>query len=83
MALKEVDLLVQGEDDVLHGPAIHLVITGEIRNHDVIGVESTLHHPLALEDILLHGFEPSLHGSLPLGPLNIPDVEHPSRISMV
>ena len=28
-SLEEVDLLVEGEDDVLHGLAIHLEITGE------------------------------------------------------
>ena len=49
LALEEVDLLVEGEDDVLHGLAIHLEITGEVRDHEVIGMESTLHHPLALE----------------------------------
>ena len=27
MALEEVDLLIEGEDDVLHGLAIHLEIT--------------------------------------------------------
>jgi hypothetical protein len=36
-----------------------------------------LHHPFALEDLLLHSFEPGLHGSRLLGPWNIPDVEHP------
>ena len=47
LALEEVDLLIEGEDDVLHGLALHLEITGEVRDHKVIGVESTLHHPLA------------------------------------
>ncbi len=49
LALEEVDLLVEGEDDVLHELAIHLEITGEVHDHKVIGVESTLHHPLAPE----------------------------------
>ena len=49
LALEEVDLLVEGEDDVLHGLAIHLEITGEVCDHEVIGMESTLHHPLAPE----------------------------------
>ena len=57
MALGEVDLLVEGEDDVLHGLAIHLEIMREVRDHEVIGVESTLHHPLAPEDFLLHSFK--------------------------
>ena len=51
LALEKFDLLVEGEDDVLHGLAIHLEITGEVRDHEVIGIESTLHHPLAPEDV--------------------------------
>ena len=47
LALEKIDLLVEGEDDVLHGLAIHLEITGEVRDHEVIGIEPTLHHPLA------------------------------------
>ena len=76
-ALEEVDLLVEGEDDVLHGFAIHLEITGVVRDYEVIGIESTFHHPLAPEDFLLHSFKPSLNGSSPLGALHIADVEHP------
>ena len=77
LALEEVNLLIEGEDDVLHGLAIHLEITGEVRDHEVIGMESTLHHPLAPEDFLLHSFKPGLHGSRPLGSLHIADVQHP------
>ena len=77
LALEEVDLLVEGEDDVLHGLAIHLEITGKVRDHEVIGIEPTLHHPLAPEDFLLHGFKPGLHGSRALGTLLIADVHHP------
>ena len=77
LALEEVDLLVEGEDDVLHGLAIHLEITGVVRDHEVIGIESTFHHPLAPEDLLLHSFKPGLHGSHPLGTLHIADVKHP------
>ena len=77
MALQKIDLLVEGEGYVLHRSTIHLVITGEIRNHEVIGIEFMVHHPLALDDLLLRGFEPDLHGSHLLGPLNISDVEHP------
>ena len=44
LAMEEVDLLVEGEDDVLYGLAIHLEIIGIVRNHEVIGIESTLHH---------------------------------------
>ena len=77
LALEEVDLLVEGEDDVLHGLAIHLEITGEVRDHKVIGVESTLHHPLAPEDLLLHSFKPGLHGSRPLGTWHIAEMKQP------
>ena len=77
LALEEVDLLVEGEDDVLYGLAIHLVITGKVHDHEVIGIEPTLHHPLASEDFLLHSFKLGLHGSHPLGSLDVLDVEHP------
>ena len=50
VSLEKIDLLVEGEDDVLHGLAIHLEITGVVRDHEVIGIESTFHHPLAPED---------------------------------
>ncbi|KAE8787893.1 DNA-directed RNA polymerase subunit beta [Hordeum vulgare] len=56
---------------------INLVLVGEICDHHVVGVESMLHHPLALEDLLLHCFEPRLHASGLLGPLIITDVQHP------
>ena len=52
LAMEEVDLLVEGEDDVLHGLSIHLEITGVVRDHKVIGIESMFHHPLAPEDLL-------------------------------
>ena len=77
LALEEVDLLVEGEDDVLHGLAIHLEITGKVCDHEVIGIESMLHHPLASEDLLLHRLKLVLHGSRTLGTLHIADVEHP------
>mgnify|MGYP005836138013 CR=1 FL=1 len=77
VALQKIDLLIEVEDDVLHRLAIHLVITGEFHDHGVIGTESTLHHPLAPEDLLLHRLKPGLHSSYLLGPLNIPDVEQP------
>ena len=48
LALEEVDFLIEGEDDVLHGLAIHLEITGVVRDHEVIGIESMFHHPLVL-----------------------------------
>ncbi|KAE8785819.1 hypothetical protein D1007_40415 [Hordeum vulgare] len=39
---------------------INPVLVGELRDHHVVGVESTLHHPLALED-----FAPLLRASSP------------------
>ena len=77
LAMEEVDLLVEGEDDVLYGLAIHLEIKGIIRDHEVIGIKSMFHLPLAPEDVLLHSFKPGLHGSSPLGSLHIADVQHP------
>ncbi|KAE8815664.1 B3 domain-containing protein [Hordeum vulgare] len=56
---------------------IDLVLVGELRDHHVVGVESVFHHPLALEDLLVHCFEPRLHASGLLGPLNMTDVQHP------
>ena len=77
LALQKVDLLVEGEYDVLDGFSIHLKITGKVRDHEVIGIEPTLHHPLAPEDVLLHSFKPDLHGSCPLGTRHIMEVKHP------
>ena len=78
LALEKVDLLIEGKDDVLHGLAIHLEITGVVRDHEVIGIESMFHHPLAPEDLLLHSFKPGLHGPRSLGSLHIADVQHPT-----
>ena len=50
---------------------------GKLRDHHVIGIKSLFHHPLALEDLLLHCFEPRIHASGLLGTLNIMDVQHP------
>ena len=40
-------------------------------------IDSTLHHPLALENLLLHCLEPCLHASGLPQFLNIADVQHP------
>ena len=82
LALEKVDLLVECEDGVHHGLAIHLEITGVVRDPEVIGIESTFHHPLALEDLLLHSFEPGLHGSRPFGGCTSRMWSTPSRISI-
>ena len=56
---------------------IQLVVVGELRDHYVISVESTFHHLLALENLLLHCLESCLHASSPPWSLNITDVQHP------
>ena len=53
------------------------MVVGELRDHHVVGVESTFHHPLALENLLLHCFKSCLHASGPPWSLNIEDVQHP------
>ena len=40
-------------------------------------VNSTLHHPLALENLLLHGFELCIHASSTPWSLHIADMQHP------
>ena len=58
--------------------ASSLVVVGELRDHYVVGVKSTPHHLLALENLLLHCLEPCLHASGPPWSLNIADVQQPS-----
>ncbi|KAE8768719.1 hypothetical protein D1007_59781 [Hordeum vulgare] len=54
---------------------VNLMVMSKIHNHGVIGIESMLHHPLTLEDLVFHCFEPGLLASLLLWSLNIPDVK--------
>ena len=70
------------EDGLLNALGIQLLIVGEPRDHHVVSIESMFHHSLALENLLLHCFEPRLHASGLLRPLNIADGQHPSRISI-
>ena len=49
----------------------------ELCDHHVVGVESTFHHPLTLENLLFHCLEPRLHTSGPPWSLNIADVQQP------
>ena len=72
-----LDLLVKLEDGLPNVLGIQLVVVGELRDHHVIGVESMFHHPLALENLLLHCFEPRLHASGSLWSLSIADVQQP------
>ena len=52
------------------------MVVGEFRDHHLVGVESTLHHPLALENLLFHSFELCLHASGKPWSLHIVDVQH-------
>ena len=65
------------EDGLPNVLVIQLVVVGELHDHYVIGVESTLHHLLTLENVLLHCLEPCLHASVPPWSLNIADVQQP------
>jgi hypothetical protein len=53
------------------------VVAGKLLDHEVVGVKSTLHHPLAKEQLLLHRHKPGFHASGLLGSLNISDVKQP------
>ena len=77
LGLEALNFLVKLEDGLPNVLGIQLVVVGELRDHHVVGVESAFHHPLALENLLLHGFEPRLHASGPLRSLNITDVQQP------
>ena len=77
LGLEVLDFLVELEDGLANVLGIQLVVVGELRDHYVIGVKSTLHHLLALENLLLHCFKPCLHASGPPWYLNIADVQHP------
>ena len=77
MALELINPVIEPGEVLPNVIGIHLVLVGELRDHHVVGVESTLHHPLALEDLLLHCFEPRIYASGLLRPLNITDVQQP------
>ena len=65
------------EDGLPNVLGIQLVVVAELRDHHVVGVESTFDHPLAHENLLLHCFESCLHASGPPWSLNIADVQQP------
>ena len=77
LGLEVLDFLVKLEDGLPNVLGIQLVVVGELRDHHVVGVESVFHHPLALENLLLHGFELCLHASGTPWSLHIVDVQHP------
>ena len=77
LGLEVLDLLVKLEDGIPNVLGIQLVVVGELRDHHLVGVESTLHHLLALENLLLHCLEPCLHASGLPWSLNTANVQQP------
>ena len=65
------------EDGLPNVLDIQLVVVGELRDHNVIGIESTLHHLLTLENFLLQCLEPCLRASGLPWYLSIADVQQP------
>ena len=61
LGLEVLDFLVKLEDGLPNVLGVQLVVVGELRDHHLVGVKSALHHPLALENLLFHGFELCLH----------------------
>ena len=72
-----LNFLVKLEDGLPNVLIIQLVVIGELCDHYMIGVKSTFHHLLALENLLLHCLEPCLHAAGPPWSLNITDVQQP------
>ena len=64
------------EDGLSNVLGIQLVVVGELRDHHVVGVEFAFHHPLSLENLLLHCFDSCLHAFGPPWSLNIADMQH-------
>ena len=77
LGLEALDFLVKLEDGLPDVVNIQLVVASELRDHHVVGVESTFHNLLALENLLLHCLLPCLHPSGPPWSLNIADVQQP------
>ena len=77
LGLEVLDFLMKLEDGLPNVLDVQLVVVGELRDHYVIGVGSTLHHLLTLENLLLHCLDPCLRASGPPWSLNIADVQQP------
>ena len=73
-----LNFLMKLEDGLPNVLDVQLVVVGEIRDHNVIGIESTLHHLLILENLLLQCLEPCLSASGLPWSLNIADVQQPN-----
>ncbi|KAE8809260.1 Endoglucanase 3 [Hordeum vulgare] len=82
LGLELINPIIEPREVLPNVIGINPVLVGELRDHHVVGVESTLHHPLALEDLLLHSFEPRLHASVFLGTSTSRMCNIPSRISI-
>ena len=77
LGLEVLDFLMKLEDGLPNVLDVQLVVVGELPDHNVIGIESTLHHLLTLENFLLQCLEPCLCASgLPCS-LSIADVQQP------
>ena len=77
LGLEVLDFLLKLKGGLPNDLGIQLVIVGELCDHHLVGVESMLHHPLALENLLLYGFELCLHAPGTPWSLHIADVQHP------
>ena len=77
LGLEVLDFLMKLEDGLPNVLDVQLVVVGELRDHNVIGTESTLHHLLTLENFLLQCLEPCLRASGLPWSLNIADVQQP------
>ena len=77
LGLEVLDFLMKLEDGLPNVLDVQLVVVGELRDHNVIGIESTLHHLLTLENLLFYCFELCLHASGTPWSLNIADVQQP------
>ena len=64
LGLEVLDFLMKLEDGLPNVLDVQLVVVGELCDHNVIGIESTLHHLLTLENLLLQCLEPCLRASL-------------------
>ena len=73
--LEVLDFLMKLEDGLPNVLDVQLVVVGELCDHNVIGIESMLHHLLTLENFLLQCLEPCLRASGLPWSLNIADVQ--------
>ena len=83
MGLEVLDFLMKLEDGLPNVLGVQLVVVGELHDQHLVGVKSTLYHPLALENLLFH--RSSFVSTLPvlLGPSTSRMCSTPSCISMV